>query len=108
MKYLKVLLLGTLLSASVVTLLMESVASADEQTSQCQIMGSMAGTVQRMRIEYDVTHSEMIERANKHTPPELLELMIVVIDGVYDYVPFKNSPEKVFKAYVVSCLGTEV
>jgi len=103
MKYLKVLLLGLLLLTS-------SIASADKPPTeyQCNVVSSMAGTVQRVRIDYGVSVEEMKVRAIKHTPKELRSVMLDVIDIVYGGISPTAKPEDVYSAFMISCTGVEV
>lgn len=103
MKYLKVLVLGLLLSAS-------SMVSADEVPTeyQCNVFASMAGTVQRLRLAYDVTVTEMRLKAIEHTPIKLREVMLRVITIVYSGVSPTATPEEVYKGFRDSCTGVGV
>ena len=103
MKYLKVLVLGLLLSAS-------TIASADKPPTeyQCSVVSSMAGTVQRVRVEYGVTVEEMRVRAIKHTPPALRGVMLEVINMVYSSVSPTATPKDVYTGFMFSCTGVEV
>lgn len=103
MKYLKVLVLSLLLSAS-------TIASADKPPTdyQCNVVSSMAGTVQRVRVEYGVTVEEMRVRAIAHTPLELRGVMLEVINIVYSGVSPEATPEDVYTSFMISCIGVEV
>jgi len=103
MKYLKVLVLSLLLSAS-------TIASADEPPTeyQCSVVSSMAGTVQRLRVDYGITAEEMMVRAIKHTPLELRSVMLEVINIVYSTVSPKAAPKDVYTGFMISCTGVEV
>ena len=103
MKYLKVLVLGLLLTVS-------SIASADEPPTeyQCNVVSSMASTVQRMRVEYSITKNDMKVRALRHTPIPLIKPMLEVIDIVYDGVSPEIKPEDLYVMIMDSCTGVEV
>lgn len=75
---------------------------------QCNVVSSMASTVQRMRQEFGIDKNEMVYRAIKHTPPQLQRAMIAVIELVYSSVPLSTSPETLYKESLIDCMGIEV
>lgn len=96
---------------SAMLLFVSSMARADIQipvSGKCHVVASMAGTVQRIRVEYKVKQEEMLARAKEHTPQELQNLMFSIIRMVYESVPDLVNPVDVYRAVALDCMGTEV
>ncbi len=102
MSWLKAMVLGVLLGTS-------SIAVADKfpVSGKCHMIGSMAGTIQRIRMKDNIDINTMLSRADIYTPNNLKPLMKSIINSVYNNVPLGVSPTQVYERYTIDCMGIE-